>query len=83
MRVRFNGMFVTKSRKSGGCACHGSAIGGRVFITHKTFILPSGVTRSFSVGEEYDVSDVDGNFLLSYSQVDKDGVRQESFTRAD
>lgn len=81
MRVRFNGMFAIKSHRSGGCRCHGSTVGGRVFLTHKTFVLPSGAVRTFSVGEEYDVNDIDGNFLLSYSQVDKDGVRQESFTR--
>ena len=81
MRVRFNGMFVNKSRSGGGCKCHGSTIGGRAFLAHKTFILPSGLTRTFRVGEEYDVSDLDGNFLLSYSQTDKDGVRQDAFTR--
>ena len=83
MRVRFNGMFSVKSQHSGGCKCHGSTVGGKVFLVHKTFVLPSGAVRSFSVGEEYDVADVDGNFLLSYSHVDKDGVRQDSFTRID
>lgn len=81
MRVRFNGMFVNKSHSGGGCKCHGGSVGGRVFLTHKTFILPSGQTRNFSVNQEYEVSDVDGNFLLSYSQIDKDGVRQDAFTR--
>lgn len=83
MRLRFNGMFVNMSGKTGGCRCHGTRAGGQMFITHKTFILPSGATRSFSVGQEYDVSDLDGNFLLSYSHTDKDGVRQDSFTRLD
>lgn len=81
MRIRFNGMFAVQSKK-GGCACHGS-VSGRVFITHKSFVLPSGNTRSFRVGEEYDVPDIDGNFLLSYSQTDRDGIRQDSFTKVE
>ena len=81
MRVRFNGMFATKS--GGGCACHGGSKSKRTFLAHKTFILPSGQTRSFSVTEEYEVSDLDGNFLLSYSQLNADGVRQDAFTRLD
>lgn len=84
MRVRFNGMFVNKTKKSGGgCGCHGTSASGRVFLMHKTFVMPSGITKTFNVNEEYEVSDLDGNFLLSYSQVDKDGVRQDSFTRID
>ena len=82
MRIRFNGMFATKSG-NGGCGCHGSAPGGRVFMTHKTFILPSGQMKTFRIQEEYDVNDADGNFLLSYSVLDKDGVRQDAFTRID
>ena len=82
MRIRFNGM-ITTVRKGGGCACHGGSTTGRAFVTHKTFILPSNQTRTFRIGEEYDVSDADGNFLLSYSQIDKDGLRQDAFTRLD
>lgn len=82
MKLRFNGMFVNKA--SGGCGVCGTRTkSGRRFVTHKTFILPSGQTRSFSVTEEYEVADVDGNFLLSYSQIDADGVRQDAFTRLD
>ena len=84
MRVRFNGMFVNKtSRDGGGCACHKATSGGRMFQTHRSLILPSGAFMDFHVGEEYIVSDLDGNFLLSYSQTDKDGVRQDAFTRID
>lgn len=83
MRIRFNGMFMNKSSANGGCRCHGTRVGAQMFITHKSFVLPSGATQSFSVGQEYDVSDLDGNFLLSYSQIDKNGVRQDSFTRLD
>lgn len=82
MRVRFNGMFVNGTKRRCNCAGGGS-VTGRVFLTHKTFVLPSGQTRAFSVGEEYEVPDIDGNFLLSYSQIDKNGVKQDSFTRLD
>lgn len=81
MKVRFNGMFV---RKSKGCGCGGrSATGSKAFVAHKTFILPSGKSISFSLEQEYEVSDLDGNFLLSYTQIDKDGLVQNAFTRVD
>ena len=81
MKVRFNGMFVKKSR---GCGCGGQkTTDGRAFITHKTFILPSGRITPFSIGQEYEVSDLDGNFLLSYTQIDQNGLTQSAFTRVD
>lgn len=83
MRIRFNGMFGVKHLKSGGCGCGGTSVSGKVFLTHKTLALPSGTVRTFTAGEEYEVNDLDGNFLLSYSHVDKDGLRQDSFTRID
>lgn len=79
MKVRFNGLY--QSRKKGCAPCGHKVVGERVFLTSRGFILPSGITRSFHIGEEYDVSELDGNFLLSYSQVDKDGIRQDAFTR--
>lgn len=81
MRVRFNGMFSTVKR--GGCNCGGSTGSGRRFVVHKTFVLPSNRTMTFRVNEEYEVPDIDGNFLLSYSYTDKDGLRQDAFTRID
>ena len=82
MKVRFNGMFARKSKNNGGgCGCHGSSVSGLGFITHKTFVLPSGAVRDFSMGEEYEVSDLDGNFLLSYTRIDKNGLMQSAFTR--
>jgi len=83
MRVKFNGMFARKSKRGGGCGCHGSSVGGLGFITHKTFVLPSGAVREFSMEGEYEVSDLDGNFLLSYTQIDKNGLTQSAFTRLD
>lgn len=81
MKVRFNGMFSTV--KTGCVPCGHRVSSGKVFRLTKTMILPTGITRVFHAGEEYEVSDLDGNFLLSYSQIDKDGVRQDAFTRID
>ena len=83
MKVRFNGMFARKNKRGGGCGCHGSSVNGLGFITHKTFVLPSGAVRDFSMEGEYEVSDLDGNFLLSYTQIDKNGLMQSAFTRLD
>lgn len=81
MRVRFNGMYSTA--KTGCVPCGHRVQSKRTFLTSRSFILPSGNTKSFHIGEEYEVSELDGNFLLSYSQIDKDGVRQDSFTKVD
>lgn len=82
MRVRFNGM-ITNIRSGGGCSCHGGSSSKRGFVTHKTFILPSGQTRTFHINEEYEVSDTDGYFLLSYTIIDNNGLMQSAFTRLD
>lgn len=81
MKIRFNGMF--QITKKGCIPCGHRVTSGKTFLTSKSFILPSGMTQYFHIGEEYEVSDVDGNFLLSYSQTDKDGIRQDAFTRID
>lgn len=81
MKVRFNGMY--QNVKKGCVPCGHRVIGKRTFIISRTFILPSGIEKSFHIGQEYEVSEVDGNFLLSYSQIDSDGLRQSSFTRVD
>lgn len=79
MKIRFNGMY--QKVKKGCTPCGHKAVGRRTFLMSRSFILPSGAVRSFHVGEEYEVSDLDGNFLLSYSQTDKDGIKQDIFTR--
>lgn len=81
MKVKFNGMY--QSIKKGCAPCGHRVKTDRTFVMQKSFILPSGMTKHFHVGEIYEVSEVDGNFLLSYSQVDKNGLRQDSFTRVD
>ena len=81
MKIRFNGMY--QNVKTGCAPCGHKVKSGRTFLVSKSFILPSGITRYFHIGEEYEVGEMDGNFLLTYSQVDKDGVRQDAFTRVD
>lgn len=81
MKIRFNGLF--RVVKKGCVPCGHRVTSGRAFLSTWSPILPSGAIRTFHVGEEYEVSDTDGNFLLSYSQVDNDGVRQDAFTRLD
>lgn len=81
MKVRFNGMF--RDIKTGCAPCGHRVQGKRAFMTNRTFILPSGLTMAFRLGEVYEVSELDGNFLLTYSQVDKDGLRQDSFTEVE
>lgn len=81
MKVKFNGMF--RNIKTGCAPCGQKVHGKRAFLTNRTFILPSGMTMSFHLGEVYEVSDLDGNFLLTYSQEDKDGLRQDSFTKVE
>lgn len=81
MRVRFNGLYQTV--KTGCAPCGHKVKSGKRFMAQRSFILPSGMDRTFRLGQEYEVSEADGNFLLSYSQVDKDGLRQDAFTRVD
>ena len=40
------------------------------------YILPSGQTKTFYAGQEAEVSDRDGAFLLTYNSVDANGVHQ-------
>lgn len=68
MKVKFNGV-VEETRK--GC----KVCGGRSFnlqmVTHKTYYLPSGRQMTFRVGRVEEVSDADGEFLLSLNAKQK------------
>lgn len=81
MKIRFNGMF--RNVKKGCVPCGHKVVSGRAFLSTWSPILPSGVIRTFHVNEVYEVSETDGNFLLSYSQIDKDGVKQDAFTKVE
>lgn len=79
MKVVFNGMF---EKRSSGCNCKGRKT-DYSFKQTRMFILPSGLTKTFSVGKEEEVSERDGKFLLSYSSKDVNGAYREVFTRVD
>lgn len=63
MRIMFNG--IIEKRKS-GCKCSGGRT-DTVFISNRIYTMPSGTTKRFRAGKVEEVSDIDGNFLLSYT----------------
>lgn len=73
MKVIFNGIFE-KKQSGGGCNCkkQGSGYG---FVQSRMYILPSGQTKTFRIGEEVEVTEQDGRFLLSYRTTDVNGTR--------
>lgn len=72
MKIVFNGLLEKKV--SGGCNCRrqGSGYG---FVNSRMYILPSGASKTFFVGKVEEVSERDGQFLLSYNSVDANGKR--------
>lgn len=73
MKVVFNG--TVEKRTSGGCNCKGRTTSSS-FVRSKIYILPSGKTQSFIAGKPVEVSEQDGEFLLSYIYKDaNDDVR--------
>lgn len=77
MKIVFNGLLEKKS--SGGCNCKNKAT-NYGFVNSRMYILPSGATKTFYVGKVEEVSEHDGQFLLSYKSIDKNGTR-EVFSR--
>lgn len=76
-KIVFRG--IIEKRSSGGCsACRKRTTESR-FVTIKTYILPSGVTKTFRVGVAEDVSDRDAAFLLSYRYETKTGEVKHAF----
>lgn len=73
MKVIFNGI-LEKRQSGGGCNCKKKGT-GYGFVQTRMYILPSGQTKTFYVGKEEEVSDRDGNFLLSYKVTDSNGTR--------
>jgi len=72
MKIVFNGLL---EKKSGGCNCkrQGSEYG---FVQRRMYILPSGQTKTFYKDKVEEVSDGDGEFLLSCNSVDANGTRK-------
>ena len=63
MTIKFNGIIEKKTR---GCPVCGKSKTEMVFSTVKSFYLPSGRNQTFRVGKEYEVSEKDAKFLLTY-----------------
>lgn len=79
MKIKFNG---TVGRRSGGCSACGHKSSGDGFLTTKTYILPSGITKTFRAGKCVEVKDIDAEFLLLY-QYEKDGKVYQTFEVCD
>ncbi len=77
MKIVFNGIL---EKRTGGCNCKRNSEYG--FVGSRMYILPSGLTKTFRVGVEEEVSEKDGTFLLSYRYEDANGLR-EVFSRVD
>lgn len=80
MKIKFNGLI---EKKSGGCNCRksGSDYG---FVSSRMYILPSGATKTFFVGKVENVSEKDGQFLLSYNHApDLNGHSRDVFTKVE
>lgn len=77
MKLRFNG-FVEK--RTHGChVCGHKATSDSVFVNRKTYFLPSGSVLHAQVNTEYEVADVDAEFLLDYSYTDSKGIVHHVF----
>lgn len=78
MKIKFNG--ALEKREKGGCKpCGRKGRSETVFLTSKSYILPSGQTRNFRMNEEVEVDDRDGEFLLSYVITDVNGQKRPLF----
>lgn len=72
MKVKFNGLL---EKKSSGCNCKRQS-NGYGFVNSRMYILPSGIQKTFFAGKVEEVSERDGNFLLSYNVKDANGTRK-------
>lgn len=80
MKLIFNGLL---EKRESGCNCHKSNVGFG-FVNSRMYILPSGATKTFYIGKAEEVSDSDGEFLLSYNQApDANGLPREVFTKVE
>lgn len=80
MTVVFNGTIEKKT--SGGCNCKGRT-SSSTFVRSKMYILPSGRTETFVVGQPKEVSERDGQFLLSYIYKDVNGDQRAIFSKVE
>ena len=80
MKVVFNG--TVEKRTSGGCNCKGRTTSSS-FVRSKIYILPSGKTQSFIAGKPVEVSEQDGEFLLSYIYKDANNDVRAIFSKVE
>lgn len=80
MKVVFNG--TVEKRSSGGCNCKGKVTSAS-FVNSKLYILPSGKSQQFYAGKPVEVSEQDGNFLLSYIYKDANGDTRAIFSKVE
>lgn len=72
MKIKFNGLL---EKRSGGCNCKRQS-NGYGFVNSRMFILPSGISKVFYTGRVEEVSERDGNFLLSYNSSEAKDARK-------
>lgn len=76
MRIQFNGI---TEKASHGCGACGRRRTDTVFKTAKTYILPSGITKTFIAGRPEEVSQKDADFLLLYRYQTPEGETRQVF----
>lgn len=76
----FNG--TVEKKTNGGCNCKGKVTSSS-FVRSKMYILPSGLTQTFIVGQPVEVSERDGQFLLSYIYKDINGDTRAIFSKVE
>lgn len=76
MRIKFNGIVEMRTR---GCKPCGKARTELGFVSYRSYILPSGLKKTFRKGRVEEVSETDGAFLLQYHYTDSKGVVRNAF----
>lgn len=76
MKIRFTGVIEKRAKGCGKC---GKYHADREFRTFKTYILPSGMTKTFFAGRVEEVTDIDGAFLLSFQYQTPEGEVKKVF----
>lgn len=79
MKVVFNG---TIEKRSSGCSCKGKVTNSS-YVRSKMYIMPSGRSHTFVAGQPVEVSERDGEFLLSYVYKDVNGDLRSVFSRVE
>lgn len=80
MMIKFNGVYEKRKK---GCSVCGRKNATNGFTTVKTYILPSGITKTFRAGRCEEVSQMDAEFLLTYRCEDETGIERFVFEVCD